>query len=180
MFGKGLVRLCPTPESLLAPLGVGIIRTWLRSLQWSIYACEKEHASCRRLCASHGPGRKSSLVARERILETARAVHVQRCDFDPAGARRPLKRSVAIAVGPAQEGPPNPLYNDAPAPHLQLAPWQGPRVGMEQEAAVVADGHLGEGALQMGVLLRRGDVALADQQACVAGPQSSGEGGRDR
>lgn len=42
--------------------------------------------SCRRLASSEGPGRLKTLVARERVMETARTIRMQRCGVDLADA----------------------------------------------------------------------------------------------
>ena len=114
VFGRGLKRRCPTMELLLGLRGKAIIKTWLRTVQWSIYACEKEHASCRRLCNGHGPGRKWTLVSRERVLEGVRSVHIDRCDYDPARAMPPQqqKKRKASEVDDSGTGEEqqNPLY----------------------------------------------------------------------
>lgn len=96
VFGRGLRRNCPTVDVLCGTKGHAIIRGWLMSQHWSIYACEKEHASCRRLCGADGPGRNWTLLARERVVEAARSVHLHRTGVDPAaapGAPRGKKRN---------------------------------------------------------------------------------------
>lgn len=84
VFGQSLKAFCPDVSSLLSCRGTTVVKTWLRAMQWSIYSSEKEHASCRRLCAGDGPGRNFTIAARERVIECLRCIHVERVGFDPA------------------------------------------------------------------------------------------------
>lgn len=114
-FGKQLKQLFPTKEALAGPLCKVVIQTWQRTLIFSTYGCEREHASVRRLVGgSVGPGRNFSLVARERVLETARSVHIDRLHSDPRddAGMSPAKRRRALPGG--NECADNPLFTDAP------------------------------------------------------------------
>lgn len=83
-FGSQLQRLFPTEDSLSSPLCRIVLTTWLATLIFSTYACEAEHASVRRIVGgSVGPARNFSLVARDRVLECTRAVHMERMHQDP-------------------------------------------------------------------------------------------------
>lgn len=97
-FGQQLRRLFPNANSLLSTGGRTAIATWLRTLIWSIYNCEKEHASCRRLLLGTGPARSWTLAARERLLECSRTIHMERATWDPASDIRP-----GLAGPPAQQ-----------------------------------------------------------------------------
>lgn len=85
-FGRRLKQFLPDVTCLLAPTGRATIASWLRTLVWSIYACEKEHASCRRLVQGTGPSRNWTLCGRERLLERSRTVHMERTTCDPGRA----------------------------------------------------------------------------------------------
>lgn len=83
-FGSQLKRLFPTKEDLAGPLAGLCIMTWLRTLIFSTYGCEREHASVRRIVGGAvGPARNFSLVARERVMECTRAIHIDRLHCDP-------------------------------------------------------------------------------------------------
>lgn len=117
-FGRRLHRLCPRPVDLLGDLGQAVLKSWLESAQWSVHSCEKQHASCRRLVSGAGPSRSWTQVARERILESARAIHRRRVGVDPAfgvvpSARKGKKRD-ARAVSLGREPPPPPLSLEGP------------------------------------------------------------------
>lgn len=77
-FGRGLKKLHPTVSDLLSTHGLTTVSGWLSGMQWSTYGCEAEHASVRRLCSTAGPSRSWTLVARERIMEECRGIHMQR------------------------------------------------------------------------------------------------------
>lgn len=131
VFGRCLKKRCPNSDALLSHDGRTIVKAWLDSVQWSIYACEKEHASCRRLCEGTGPGRNWSLVARERVAEQVRAAHKQMLGMDPAAcpvmASSSRKRD-ARAVSPSaslEAAIPEGLTNDAiVVPNAAIA-WPG-------------------------------------------------------
>lgn len=169
IFGKSLQALCPTVESLLSLRGRGIIKGWLNTLHWTIYACEKEHASCRRLVHSDGPGRQWSLVARERVMESIRTLHLQRTSNDPAappparGTKRPSPESgEALALNPS------PLQTQG-APAIQaVLPWP------EQSVA---------GAIQQAVPAAQRQAAPAADGAppmAAPGAQESDQGARQQ
>lgn len=144
--GQGIRRLCPTAESLLAPVGQALIKTWLKSVQWSIHSCEKQHASCRRLCAGSGPAKNWTLVARERVAESLRAVHLRRTGVDPALCdevpTRGKKRS-ARAVSPERHEAIEAatLQCDAPALPSAILPWSE----QAAERQVLLDEEVGAG-----------------------------------
>lgn len=73
----------PSAEALSSGLAKLVVMSWMRSLVFSIYACEREHASMRRLIGGAGPARNFSLVVRERILEATRNIHTERGGTDP-------------------------------------------------------------------------------------------------
>lgn len=119
-FGQRLRELCPDVASLLGRLGRATVATWLRTLVWSIYQCEKEHASCRRLLLGAGPARNWTLCARERVLERSRVVHMERVTADGAGdvaERASSAERLAAAVGqgmaPPSQNPLLPITNIA-------------------------------------------------------------------
>lgn len=89
-FGQRLRQMFPTPADLLSTLGRTTVATWMRTLVWSIYTSEKEHASCRRLLLGSGPARNWALCCRERVLEHARTVHMERTASDPSQVPLPL------------------------------------------------------------------------------------------
>lgn len=115
-FGRRLRRLLPDSAALLSPLGRTCLATWLRTLVWSVYGCEKEHASCRRLLLGSGPSRSWTLCARERLLEMARTIHIERTTVDPAqglqgalsGRPTPAQQLAAASLGEHAPGR-NPL-----------------------------------------------------------------------
>lgn len=171
-FGRGLQKVCPTAADLLSTTGQCIIRGWLRALQWSIYASEKEHASCRRLCQGHGPARNWTLVARERVMEAARTVHVERCCFDPAGVEvqsRGAKRA-ADEISTAGAAPPEseeaPLHDAPPEVPRQLAPWSDKAAQEQREVAMQSLGSAPDDA-----------TALAPLPASGGGADAQGVGG---
>ena len=105
LLGQQLRRLFPTVEALRGPKCRLLLHVWMRTLIWSIYGCEKEHGSVRRLVGgsqSAGPGRNFSAVVRERVLETTRTQHIERVHYDPReGERlvdRPAGPAPAVAV----------------------------------------------------------------------------------
>lgn len=154
-FGRSLRRLCPTAADLMSTVGLTIVRTWMSSIQWSTYACEAEHAACRRLCSGGGggPSRNWTLVARERIMEEARGIHRQRFGVDPACAPPPppargAKRDArAVSPGAIAESPapplPNPLSDVPLRAPLSAPPWSAsappPAEAGGQPAAALAD-----------------------------------------
>lgn len=82
--GSSLQKLFPTTKALAGPLASVTILTWLRTLVFSTYGCEREHASVRRIVGGTvGPARNSSLVARDRVLECTRAIHIDKLHVDP-------------------------------------------------------------------------------------------------
>lgn len=94
--------------------------------------------------AAQASGRKWALVARERVMECARPVRIDRCDMEPAAEKQDsdklLKRGADELVTAAEE--PNPLYDASAKPSLQLAPWSGPPLPepLEDAAAGVVGG----------------------------------------
>lgn len=126
VFGAALQKLFPTVDRLLSEQAMCVIGTWVESLQWTVYSCEKEHASCRRLCRGEGPGRSFQLLARERTMDAARAVHKERCGRDP-GQPRPTRGSKRPAPGQdaaedADTMQQNVLYDQPPSsPPMPLA-----------------------------------------------------------
>ena len=190
IFGQGLRRLCPTVESLSSALGRTLIQTWLRSQIWTTYACEKEHAACRRICESSGSGRNWSVVARERVMEGARHSHMDHCQVDPCGVgpARGSKRDAARLVDRRQgdEDAQNPLVRTAlPASPLQALPWpdqseigRQPLIG-DAEHGEPYDGASVAPAAGAVVLAPAGVVAVAqvgaDGVGAVAAGQAAGQ-----
>lgn len=120
-FGEKLQVLFPTPEALLSAAGLACIRVWLRCMLWSTYNCERENASLKRLCQSEGRGRNFSLVARERLMECVRAVHIERTECDPMHGGRNSPPETQATVGAS-----SPLYPDMPAGSSSSTTWQEP------------------------------------------------------
>lgn len=119
-FGQRLRQLCPDVKALLGPLGRTTIATWLRTLVWSIYQCEKEHTSCRRLLLGAGPSRSWTLCARGRLLECSRVVHLERTRHEPTGgpiAERATvaQRLAAVVRNTEEQNPLQAIVNRAPA-----------------------------------------------------------------
>lgn len=140
-FGQALRRLFPDAATLLSTFGRTTVATWLRTLTWSIYGCEKEHASCRRLLQGTGPSRSWTLCARERLLESSRTVHLERTSWDPALApNAPRQPMPALQSGPAGgAGVPalNPLHADERRPADGVGmPLQLVHVGSDLSAAL--------------------------------------------
>ena len=108
-FGRQLRRLFPDAASLSGKGGRATIKIWLRTQVFSIYNCEKEHASCRRLLLGTGPARSWTLCARERLLECSRTIHMQRSSWDPASDIRPAIKTTPATTeaGEAQAGSPS-------------------------------------------------------------------------
>lgn len=113
-FGRRLRSVFPNPDALLSQPGRAAIAVCLRSHSWSIYAAEKEHSSCRRLVHGAGPARNWSLVARDRLLECSRTIHIERTSFEPSLAPQAVDapdRAVAVEHGA------DPLQPAGVAPH---------------------------------------------------------------
>lgn len=167
VFGRRLRALCPTAQSLLSNFGRTVISTWLASMQWSFYPCEKEHASCRRLCNASGPARNWSLAARERLVEGVRATHKERCGVDLAvhTAARGQKRNAggAPASGPTDAAlQDNPLYTAAVQFPDVAAAWLG-------QAALVGPSAQAAGATPQDVVGQAGaEVASGVGEARLA------------
>lgn len=125
-FGARLRRLFKTRAALLGPLAKVTLSTWLSTLIFSVYACEREHASMRRLISGVGPGRNFSLVARERVLEGTRTINIERGCSDPlasdelTGGKRRKTSQIADGSADAAIAGASPLY--APS---TLAIWNG-------------------------------------------------------
>lgn len=137
IFGKALQRKFPTVQSLLGTEGRCVIQGWLSTLQWAIYSCEKEHASCRRLAGAGGPGRSWPLVARERVMESARALHLERVGMDPAlmVQARGAKRHAPAEAGERDQ----PQVRDPLAGNfLHMPP---PALSWSTQAEALAQGH---------------------------------------
>lgn len=173
VFGRGLKRECPTPELLLGVKGQAIVQGWLESQTWTIYACEKEHASCRRLVlGGGGPARHWSYVARERVMECARSIHIQRCSIDPASApaARGLKRRSGSPAA-ASDADLSPLHDVRPEAPGAIVPW-----------SQLSQGHVrGAGAAEPvdGVAAPPGPLASAgaivQERASVGGREALGQ-----
>lgn len=120
-FGTRLRRLFSTRQALLAPLAKTVLSSWLSTLIFSIYACEREHASMRRLISGVGPARNFSLVARERVLEGTRTINIERGCSDPVGCNElvPGKRRKPLPIA-TEPSAASPLY-----PPAVQATWGG-------------------------------------------------------
>lgn len=101
-FGARLQSLFPSTEDLLSPHAEATLTVWLRSMLWTTYGCESERGSIRRLCQSSGRGRNFTLIARERLMESARTAHSVRPDAGQSLAYRRAApgRRARIAGGP--------------------------------------------------------------------------------
>lgn len=129
-FGVRLRQLLGTEAALRGPLARLAITMWLRTLIWSVYGCEREHGSIRRLVTGTGAGpRNFSLVARERVLEETRCIHAERTEVDPRvclegdGTRRRLD---ADAAAPLLEAGPSATSAPLHSPlESRLLPWAG-------------------------------------------------------
>lgn len=53
-FAGRLRALLDTEAKLRGPLGAMVLTVWLRTLTWSVYGCEREHGSIRRLVGGGG------------------------------------------------------------------------------------------------------------------------------
>ena len=148
-FGKRLRLLCPTVAALLSSLGRATVASWLRTLIWSVYGCEKEHASCRRLLLGAGPSRNWTLCARERLLECSRTVHLERTSCDPGrllpDRPTPVQHLAAAVDGTArnpllslsEQGPGSIEFNidgvDVASDLDALVAMPGERAGQDQQ-----------------------------------------------
>lgn len=114
-FGARVQKMFDTVESLLSPTAGATIAVWLRSLLWTTYGCEREHGSVRRLCHSAGQGRNFTLIARERLMESVRTIHMEKTKVDPI-------RALPAQEPGAQQHPgvqaPVALSDDPLRPHL--------------------------------------------------------------
>lgn len=108
-FGRRLRAFLPDAEALLSPLGRATLSTWFRTLVWTIYGCEKEHGSCRRLLHGAGPSWSWTLAARERLLECSRTVHIERTSWDPARAPPQDRATVTERLAASVDMAPGPL-----------------------------------------------------------------------
>lgn len=137
-LGGQLKKLFPTKEALAGPLCRITLSTWLRTLIFSTYACESEHASVRRITGhSIGPARNFSLVARDRVLESTRTVHMDRVRCDPrdCGELVPPKRKRTSA---------SMLEDEEAAKHNPLFPDVGELTWQDGEPRVDAGGPQGQ------------------------------------
>lgn len=147
-FCTGLRRLCGSSERLLSDFGCAIIRSWLGNQTWGVHECEKEHASCRRLCTGSGPGRNWDLVSRERFMEIVRSGHSQRCGADPAitsVASRGSKRGAPDSAASGDHAH-NPLFALCVEPPPELPSWaalttRGGGIADEVALQAIADAH---------------------------------------
>lgn len=140
-FGKQLQRLYGSVDRLLSHAATATITVWLRSQYWSIYACERENGSLRRLIHSAGPARNFTLVARERVMESVRSVHVGRVQCDPmqgAGAQRPA--TPATRKEPIQDDPlhPEPAPVGPQSASSWCVPWALPPPPAAHQAGPLA------------------------------------------
>ena len=94
-FSSSGVSICAFLERLLG--------------NWSIFNCESEHASFRKLLDGAGPARNHSIPTRERVLEETRVAHVLAMGHDPNVAVPATKRKAIEAEPPTES---NPLYED--------------------------------------------------------------------
>lgn len=127
-FGARLQQLFPTVAELSSPCARATLSVWLRSLLWTTYACEREHASVRRLCHSAGQGRNFTLIARERLMESVRTVHIERTKCDPMQEAAP---SLASGKRPHQLPPAGSAITDNP---LETQGCEAPGVGAWHDA----------------------------------------------
>lgn len=126
-FGTRVRALFDTRELLLGPKCKLVIMVWLRTLVFSIYACEREHASVRRFLCGQGPGRSFSLVVRDRMLECTRTIHVERGCSDPRETidSAPAKRRRLPLPEEPEDGNNNPLYANEAEIHWGNEAGQG-------------------------------------------------------
>lgn len=75
-----LVQLFDTKDKILSATFGALLECWLRTLVWTTYANEREHATVRKHCHGVGRARNWSLVADAVIVEKVNAAHIQRVD----------------------------------------------------------------------------------------------------
>lgn len=137
-FASRVRALFPDKASLKGPLAQLTLTMWLRTLVWSVYGCEREHGSIRRLVngTGAGPARNFTLAARERVLEETRGIHMQRVHCDPRqeaeGPAKPAKRLRGVAEEEPASIEENPLYG-------QILPRQ-PEAGGEASSSAGPQG----------------------------------------
>lgn len=97
-FGSGLRSLFPARADWEGSLSKLVLSTWMRTMLWSIYGCEREHSAVRRLVTGVGPARNFTLAARDRIIENTRAIHLERMHRDPRQQDNPHEEALNDAA----------------------------------------------------------------------------------
>lgn len=129
-FAHRVRNLLGTEAALCGTFGQLVLTMWLRTLVWSIYGCEREHGSIRRLVngSTLGPARNFSLPARERILEETRNIHIDRVRVDPRLGQEELsgptsaKRARAQKPAAPQDSPDQAMIADNPLQGILVQP----------------------------------------------------------